>query len=90
MSPFNNCDHFSKTCIVHSYIEKNKIYKLCVKLHMLWGQQSAKKASNQLNYITSYFPGYGEFKKSLFPFRSLNSECVTCVCLQYKTTTIGR
>ena len=25
-----------------------------------WGQQSAKKASNQQKYIPSYSPGYGE------------------------------
>ena len=31
-----------------------------------WGQQSAKEASNQQNYIPSYSPGYGEFKKVCF------------------------
>ena len=61
-----------------------------MKLHMLleniykdwWGQQSAKEASNQQKLCTMLLAWLWRVWKSLFCFYSLNSECVTCVCLQ--------
>jgi len=55
----------AKTRIVCAsmHIEKNKIkFFSSVIMHGLMGQQSAKEASNQQNYIPSYSHGYGEFK----------------------------
>ena len=85
---FKICDHLSEN--PHSLHKYAYWKKLSLKLRMLleniykdwWGQQSAKEASNQQKLYTILLAWLWRVWKSLFCFRSLNGECVTCVCLQ--------
>ena len=90
----NICDHLSENLHNshrHVYWKKTTKFKnylwnyacyLKIFYQDWWGQQSAKEASNQQKLYTILLAWLWRVWKSLFHFCSLNSECVTCICLQ--------
>ena len=88
-----NVTLLAKTCIVctsmHAYWRKKTKfqsslwnYACCWKIftRIDGARNQQMKLQINKNYMPSYLPGYGEFE-NLFPFCSLNGECVTCICL---------
>jgi len=63
-------------------------FKLCMLQENIHKVQLMKPAISKGSFkpttknILSYFPGYGEFKKNFFGFRSPKENGVTCICLQ--------